>query len=304
MVSTYIFFNSKVIAMDPVLIKERERFKKKVLATPVIENKKKDGNSCNSSKQEKNRIFPWASASLSSNVRLNNVISSYKTVGGNSQIKFSILSKIVRFMKTRHQEGDEHPLSLDEILEETNQLFVTNTIKNWLQVEALPNNVKIQVTPQNKFIFKPPFKITNKKSLLRLLKNYDLKGRGGILLEEIRESLPQYEKVLKNLQQEMMYITRPGDKKKIVFYNDKTANLVVDEEFQKLWRSVPVERMDDEKIEAYLETQGIRSMQDHGIKKTVMSVKRKKPSSRSCRFKKLRENEHLADVLENYDSMV
>jgi transcription initiation factor TFIIE subunit beta len=45
------------------------------------------------------------------------------------------------------------------------------------------------------------------------------------------------------------------DKKKIVFYNDKTAALPVDEEFQKLWRSVAVESMDDQKIEEYLEKQ-------------------------------------------------
>lgn len=45
------------------------------------------------------------------------------------------------------------------------------------------------------------------------------------------------------------------DKKKIMFYNDKTANLSIDEEFQKLWRSVAVENMDDQKIEEYLEKQ-------------------------------------------------
>lgn len=40
-----------------------------------------------------------------------------------------------------------------------------------------------------------------------------------------------------------------------MFYNDKTANLSIDEEFQKLWRSVAVENMDDQKIEEYLEKQ-------------------------------------------------
>lgn len=40
-----------------------------------------------------------------------------------------------------------------------------------------------------------------------------------------------------------------------MFYNDKTATLPIDEEFQKLWRSVAVESMDDQKIEEYLEKQ-------------------------------------------------
>lgn len=40
-------------------------------------------------------------------------------------------------------------------------------------------------------------------------------------------------------------------------------------EFQKLWRSVPVDSIDDEKIEEYLKKQGISSMQETGPKKVV-----------------------------------
>lgn len=32
-------------------------------------------------------------------------------------------------MKTRHQEGESHPLTLEEILDETNQLDVGNKVK-------------------------------------------------------------------------------------------------------------------------------------------------------------------------------
>lgn len=40
-------------------------------------------------------------------------------------------------------------------------------------------------------------------------------------------------------------------------------------EFQKLWRSVPVDSIDEEKIEEYLKKQGISSMQETGPKKVV-----------------------------------
>lgn len=66
--------------------------------------------------------------------------------------------------------------------------------------------------------------------------------------------------LFQSLANEIVYITRPMDKKKIMFYNDKTANLSIDEEFQKLWRSVAVENMDDQKIEEYLEKQVRLSM--------------------------------------------
>lgn len=45
---------------------------------------------------------------------------------------------------------------------------------------------------------------------------------------------------------------------------------------------------------------GIRSMQDHGIKKQI-APKRKKANQRKRQFKKPRDNEHLADVLETYE---
>ena len=60
--------------------------------------------------------------------------------------------------------------------------------------------------------------------------------------------------------------------------------------------------MDDAKIDEYLQKQGIRSMQDHGIKKPV-APKRKKAQQKKRQFKRPRDNEHLAEVLETYDNI-
>lgn len=98
----------------------------------------------------------------------------------------------------------------------------------WLQTEALQNNPKIEVTLDGmRFSFKAVFKLKDGKSLLRLLKQQDLRGIGGVMLDDIQESLPHCEKVLKKYANEIVFITRPTDKKKILFYNDKTANLPV-----------------------------------------------------------------------------
>lgn len=56
--------------------------------------------------------------------------SSYKTMSGSSQYRFGVLAKIVKHMRTRHQDGDDHPLTLEEILDETNQLDIGNSVKN------------------------------------------------------------------------------------------------------------------------------------------------------------------------------
>ncbi|XP_043287160.1 general transcription factor IIE subunit 2 [Venturia canescens] len=281
--------------MDPALLRERELFKKRALTTPTVEKKKREPEK--ESVRDEPRKKPKVS-SASSAPKLD--IVNYKTMSGSSQYKFGVLAKIVKHMKARHQDGDDHPLTLEEILDETNQLDVGSKVKQWLQTEALLKNPKIEVSPDGRFSFKAMYKIKDKKSLLRLLKQQDLKGLGGILMEDIQESLPLCDKHLKSLQNEILFITRPLDKKKIVFYNDKTAQFPVDEEFQKLWRAVAVDAMDDQKIDEYLEKQGIRSMQDHGPKKPV-PLKRKKPNNKRKHLKKPRDNEHLADVLENYD---
>jgi transcription initiation factor TFIIE subunit beta len=97
-----------------------------------------------------------------------------------------------------------------------------------------------------------------------------------------------------------VYILRPIDKKKILFLNDRTANTQIDEEFQKLWRQVAVDGIDDNKIEEYLDKQGIRSMQDTSVK-TIPKAQKRKQASKKRTHKKPRDNEHLADVLETYD---
>lgn len=51
-------------------------------------------------------------------------------MAGSSQYRFGVLAKIVKHMRLRHLDGDDHPLSLDDILDETNQLDIGSSVKN------------------------------------------------------------------------------------------------------------------------------------------------------------------------------
>lgn len=75
--------------------------------------------------------------------------------------------------------------------------YISCILLKWLQTESLPNNPKIEVTPDGKFVFKALYRLKDRKSLLKLLKQQDLKGLGGVLLEDVQESLPHCEKALK-----------------------------------------------------------------------------------------------------------
>ncbi|XP_037381902.1 transcription initiation factor IIE subunit beta [Talpa occidentalis] len=291
--------------MDPSLLKERELFKKRALSTPVVEKRPvsseaSSSSSSSSSKKKKAKLEHGGSSGSKQISDHSNGSFNLKALSGSSGYKFGVLAKIVNYMKTRHQQGDTHPLTLEEILDETQHLDIGLKQKQWLMTEALVNNPKIEVI-DGKYAFKPKYKVKDKKSLLRLLDNHDQRGLGGILLEDIEEALPNSQKAVKALGDQILCVNRP-DKKKVLFFNDKSCQFTVDEEFQKLWRSVTVDSMDEEKIEDYLKRQGISSMQDSGPKKVAPIQRRKKPASQKKRRFKT-HNEHMAGVLKDYSDI-
>lgn len=127
--------------MDPALLREREAFKKKALSTPSVEKKKRDDSSF--SKDDKKKSKPSSSSSSSSVPKLD--ATSYKTMAGTNSYRFGVLARIVRHMKNRHQDGDDHPLTLDEVLDETNQLDVGNKVKQvYKLIKLAPNRSSIK----------------------------------------------------------------------------------------------------------------------------------------------------------------
>lgn len=282
--------------MDAALLAEREAFKRRAMAVPTIENKKrkveeppKKSSASSKPPTEKSNIN-----------RMKNAMGS----SSSSQYKFGVLARIVRHMKARHMDGEDHPLLLEEILDETNQLDVSSKTRMWLQNEALKQNPKIDVTDAgDRYMFKAPFKLRDKKSLLKMLKRKDLNGEGGVYYDDVNESLAKCEKIVQTLTTDgkIIQIPRPCDKKKILFYYDHSTDFEIDDEFIKQWRSVSVDGVDDAKIEEYLDKQGIRSMQDDGLKKMNHPKRKKGQQKRKNRAPK--DNEHMADILQDYSEM-
>ncbi|XP_060237586.1 transcription initiation factor IIE subunit beta isoform X3 [Meriones unguiculatus] len=183
--------------MDPSLLRDRELFKKRALSTPVVEKRTVPSESSSSSKKKKAKVEHGGSSGFKQNADHSNGSFNLKALTGSSGYKFGVLAKIVNYMKTRHQRGDTHPLTLEEILDETQHLDIGLKQKQWLMTEALVNNPKIEVV-DGKYAFKPKYNLKDKKALLRLLDNHDQRGLGGILLEDIEEGLPNSQKAVKN----------------------------------------------------------------------------------------------------------
>lgn len=77
-----------------------------------------------SASTSKKSLAPWESKPAAPKEPM-----SYKTMTGSSQKRFAILTKIVNYMKERHLQGAEHPLNIEEILDETNQLDIGSSTK-------------------------------------------------------------------------------------------------------------------------------------------------------------------------------
>ncbi|KAG9471380.1 hypothetical protein GDO78_015042 [Eleutherodactylus coqui] len=210
--------------MDPALLRDRELFKKRALNTPAVERR---SAASESSKKKKAKLDVGGTSSSKQNSEGSNGSFNLKSFSVSSNYKFGVLAKIVNYMKTRHQRGDTHPLTLEEILDETQHLDIGMKQKQWLMSEALVNNPKIDIV-DGKYAFKPRYNLKDKKALLRLLDKHDQRGLGGILLEDIEEGLPNAQKAIKALGDQIIFVTRP-DKKKILFYNDKSCQFTVDE---------------------------------------------------------------------------
>jgi transcription initiation factor TFIIE subunit beta len=132
--------------MNSELLREREAFKKRAMATAAVSapSKRPKESSGPSAAPEASRKSS-KSGEQSAKAKLD--LAQMKSMGqSGSQFKFGVLAKIVRHMKARHMEGEDQPLTMEDILDETNQvsgvclrhnLFVLEFEKNGLFIDCL-----------------------------------------------------------------------------------------------------------------------------------------------------------------------
>jgi transcription initiation factor TFIIE subunit beta len=233
---------------------------------------------------------------------------SYKTMTSWSQNNFSVIAKIVKWLKERHLSGDSEPLTLDEILDETEQTEISTRTKNWLENEVLEQNPRVRVIKPtgdakgpNKYQFRPVIDVKDRKTLRKYLMDKYQAGDAAVWMDDILESLPHANRAIKWLVDNdfIVVITRQMDKKKIVFYNEGKQEEKIDDEFIKLWRSISVDGVADDKIEEYLEKHGIKSIQDLESKKMEPTQKRRKIMRKPNKNFRA-HNDHMKDILEDY----
>ena len=92
--------------MDKELLKEREKFKKQFMTvhTDAPKPGKRPSDSGSHSANKKEKVSEKEKVSKSSaSAKLN--LAQLKQMGGGSQFKFGVLTKIVRHIRARHMDG-------------------------------------------------------------------------------------------------------------------------------------------------------------------------------------------------------
>jgi len=300
--------------MDSALEKEYQAFRKRSLLTPTVDNSKRKaqekangsnvkvgpGSSTSTKKAAKRRALPHQLLQISKKQAQQSEFNYKQPIIGRSKKKFAVLASIVDFMRKRYQGREFDPLTLDEILDHTKNTDISQTDRHWLAEAALKNNEKLSFE-NGKYVFKPKYPLRDRKSLLKLLDHHEQKGLGGILLDDVREGLPDADDVVKSVSQRILFVTRTNDKKAVLFSYDRQYAMEVDEEIQKHWRSATVEGLGEAGIEKYLEEAGISVMQGITPVSNGPVGKKKKPTNRKRAFKK--QNTHLSgDVLKDYST--
>ena len=285
--------------MDPSLMKELNAFKKKSVATSIVDTRKRHSTVHQDGQKTKKKRKAELPAQLLQQAKKHAMAQSFD-YKAHAQIRtksrFSILSSIVDYLKSIYQNKNIESLSLPDLLDKTNNTDIKLPDKEWLE-EALKDNPKIYFNG-DKYTFKPKYHLRDKKSLVRLLEKHEQNGLGGILLDDIREGLPNADDIIKAVSSKVTFVTRGTDKKAVLFHYDAAHASSVDEEFQKHWRSVAVEGLGEPDIERYLSKMGIATMQ--GVLPTSKRAEKKRGGNKKRRNMKLLNNHLIGNVLKDY----
>ncbi|KAK6015552.1 TFIIE beta subunit core domain protein [Ostertagia ostertagi] len=192
------------------------------------------------------------------------------TVSHSNAANFGTMAKIVDYMKKRHLSQQQWPLSLQEILDELQVYDLPKRSEAWLREVAVA-------------------------------KKHHQDVRGGILLSELNDCIPNGEKVLEALSDQIIVVPTQVNKRKdkVFFYNDQELDIFIEDEFKQIYRKVSVDHLDEKKIEEYLQKHGIDAMKDLAPKKLGFGPLKRKTPKRRQNIKV--QNQHLEGVLEDYE---
>jgi len=282
------------------LFKERDQFqKRKAEANSFLASIEKRPKVDKPSSQKPNRQKSTISRSKTSS----ELTGDYRTTLTSSNRLYK-LANIVEKLKERYLGGQTEPVTLDEIIQET-ELNIDSTDRHWLASEALLTKETIDVKTiddVNKFVYKPPLNLKGRKpiNLLNFLKSRHERCEGAVTVDDVRDTIPKAkaDKIIQTLIDSGDVVKATSNKKEVLFYTDRPYNLQVHPKFVESWRKISVEGLEDKMIWEFLDKHG-----HYGLKKNIprytLPTKSRRGGHRPVSMK---HNEHVKDQLIDYSN--
>ncbi|CAI2345565.1 unnamed protein product [Caenorhabditis sp. 36 PRJEB53466] len=288
--------------MDPELLRQQKAFQRHAATTVAVQNKPSaSANSHTTYSSEAAKAKKKKASGPTQNLSKIPDFDNYTNANAISNAtNFSTMAKIVDYMKKRHLNQQPWALTLQEILDELQIYDLPKRSEAFLR-EALPKNPRL-IAENDKFAFRPPYKIKGKTSLVAVLKKHYQDGKGGILVSDLAECVANYDALLTQVAAEVIVLPTQVNKKKdrVVFYNDREFMFPeLEDDFKQIWRLVSVDHLDEKKIEEYLQKKGLDAMKDLTPKPRMQSQQKRKAVKR--RLNQKVQNEHMDGVLEDYE---
>ena len=160
---------------------------------------------------------------------------------------------------------------------------------------------------ENLYSFKPSLEVRSMKQLRLLLQAYESQGRGGILLSEVREAIPNCDSALERLKDDLIEVATRDKGDKAYFYNNKELSIKIDDSFNALWRSISVEGISGITIESELrkvDVDVLKGATDNSQERGVKRKARGKDAGKKRRATAHVSNTHLEKgYLHDYRSL-
>ncbi len=112
---------------------------------------------------------------------------------------YRLLKSVMDMLKERYTSKIYESLTFNEILSSVGREDIGVELSQWLE-EALQSNPKIHFTTDSeRYLFKPSLGlgVRNRRQLLELLKEWEREGKGGMMMNDVREAVYNPERAIR-----------------------------------------------------------------------------------------------------------
>ncbi|KAL7671454.1 hypothetical protein ACOME3_006352 [Neoechinorhynchus agilis] len=232
------------------------------------------------------------------------------------------IHRIVTYLQDEFLGGRHKQYSYKSLIKACKLVDLDPSELSYLKNVALASNPLINVEVKESlkgghrryFSYKPPYDITSKTSLLRILKQRFYYGQGALAVEDLEKSVPNALDLIKGLGKLVLITARSGDKKHFLFYNDPDVMYDEDmspellERLRNVYQSIRLDSYDDRRINKFLMENKIHrdgvDLPQKTDEELLASKKKKEKRKRSSGSRQRIFNTHVAHLLEDYKNGV